>query len=61
MTIKELKTIVKALENDMVCSGSENSEIAFILYDDCDEKIVVDYYFEDSEETIRYTHSFDII
>lgn len=61
MTIKELKTVVEALENDMVCTECENSEIAFIQYDDCDEKVVVDYYINDSEETIRYTYSFDII
>lgn len=57
MTLKELKALVEALENDMYHSGCENSEIAFIQYDDCDEKVVVDYYIEHCEETIRYIHT----
>lgn len=62
MTLEELKTFVKALEYDMTCADCENSEIAFIQYDDCDEKVVVDYYDnDDSEETIRYTYSLKII
>ena len=59
MTLKELKALVKALEYDMACAGCENSEIAFIQYDECDEKAVIDYYVNDNEETTRYTYSLE--
>lgn len=57
MKLKELKALVEALEYDMACAGCDNSEIAFIQYDDSDEKAIIDYYDNDSTETIRYTYS----
>lgn len=57
MKLKELKALVEALEYDMACTSCDDSEIAFIQYDDSDEKAIIDYYDNDSTETIRYTYS----